>query len=475
MKSNKKVKETAGTGMEIAVIGMAGRFPGARNIEQLWHNLRDGMEPVSFFSDEELAEAGVAAETMKQPQYVRGKSFLEDKGCFDAQFFGYTPPEAGLMNPQMRIFHECTYHALEDAGYNPEEYDGLIGIYSGASQSFFWEVFSHLSGKRHEVGQLDSMFLTVKDFINAKAAYNLDLKGPVFSVNTACSTSLVAIHLACRALLTGECKMALAGGVTVMNYPAKGYIYREGMHLSADGHCRAFDSRAKGMIEGEGVGLVVLKRLQNALTDGDYIYAVVKGSAINNDGRRKVAYSAPSIEGQAEVIRRALRNSRVEPESIGYVETHGTGTDLGDPVEMAALKLAFNTEKTGYCAVGSVKSNFGHLDAAAGVTGFIKAVLALYHGIIPPSLHFETPNPEVDFENSPFYVNTVLKEWSRREGNRRAGVSSFGMGGTNVHVVLEEYKSEIRNSKSETNQFKSKIQNLYPRTRMTRIVRISTD
>jgi polyketide synthase PksN len=432
------MSESVTTGLEIAVIGMAGRFPGAGNIDEFWNNLKEGSEAISFFTDEELKEAGVSPELIKSPAYIKASGVLEDIECFDAPLFGYTPKEAEVMDPQVRIFHECVWTAIEDAGYDPGTYDGLIGLYAGASPNFHWVARVLLSGKMNEIGQFPGNLLTQKDYLSLRISYKLNLKGPSFTVHTACSTSLVAIHLACQAILSGECDMALAGGVTAVRLNKGGYMYQEGSIGSPDGHCRAFDAGAEGFVPGDGTGVVLLKRLEDALADRDHIYAVVKGSAINNDGIRKAGFTASSVEGQAEVIRMALQLAEVEPGSIGYIEAHGTATPLGDPVEIEALKLAFNTGKKAFCAIGSVKSNVGHLDSAAGVTGFIKAVLALKHRLIPPTLHFDTPNPRVDFINSPFYVNTALSRWENHKYPLRAGVSSFGLGGTNAHVVLEE-------------------------------------
>jgi amino acid adenylation domain-containing protein len=430
---------------DMAVIGMGGRFPGARTIAEFWDNLQQGHSSVTFFSDEELQEVGEDPELTQDPNYVKAKAVLEDIQCFDSQFFGYTPGEAEFMDPQMRILHETVWAALEDAGYDPGVFSGRIGLYAGAGTSLSWEVLSHFSSRADSVDALTLNNLTSKDYICTRISYKLDLKGPAVEVNTACSTSLVAIHMALRGLRDRECEIALAGGVRVSIPGKSGYLYREGMIYSPDGHCRAFDAGAGGSVAGEGAGIVVLKPLEKAVADGDFIYAVVKGSAINNDGIRKAGYQAPSIEGQAEVISAALYYSGIEPESIGYIETHGTGTQLGDPVEIEALKLAFNMDtgenKRQYCAIGSVKTNIGHLDSAAGVAGFIKTVMALHHRLIPPSLHFETPNPAIDFENSPFYVNTRLTPWTGNGHPLRAGVSSFGIGGTNAHVILEEWKT----------------------------------
>ena len=430
--------ENSRTGLEIAVIGMAGRFPGANDIHEFWDHLKQGVESICFFSDRELEEAGIDARLLKNPNYVKAYGLLEGIDCFDSDFFGYTPREAGIMDPQGRVFLECAWRALEDAGYCADTYEGLIGLYAGATSSSNWEAVARLSGKTRGLGYWVSDYLMNKDFLSSRVSYKLNLRGPVVSIQTACSTSLTAIHVAGQAILNGECDMALAGGVTIAVWSRFGYLYQEGMILSPDGHCRAFDVKAKGTVGGDGVGVVVLKRLERAAEDGDHIYAVIKGSAINNDGVRKVGFTAPSIDGEAEAIVAAQEMAEVEAESITYVETHGTATELGDPVEMEALAQAFATTDRGFCAIGSIKTNVGHLDSAAGVAGFIKTVLALTHRLIPPSLHFNTPNPRIHFNGSPFYVNTRLREWHRNGYPLRAGVSSFGIGGTNAHVVLEE-------------------------------------
>ncbi|UCH98695.1 MAG: polyketide synthase, partial [Candidatus Aminicenantes bacterium] len=348
------------------------------------------------------------------------------------------PREAQIMDPQMRVFTQCTWHALEDAGYDPFSYDRRIGLYAGASPNLHWEALVHFSNVSQGLSSFITLQLADKDFMCTHISYKLNLRGPSYAVQTACSTSLVAIHWAVQGLLLGECEMALAGGISINYPPKRGYIYQPGMIYSADGHNRTFDAAATGSVFGDGVGVVVLKKLEDAAADGDHIYAVIKGTATNNDGFRKVGYTAPSVEGQAEVIKTAQFMAGVEPESITYIEAHGTATPLGDTVEIEALKQAFNTGKNGFCAVGTVKSNVGHLYSAAGAAGFIKTVLALKHRLIPPSLHFKTPNPEIDFENTPFYVNTELKEWKSEKYPLRAGVSSFGIGGTNAHVILEE-------------------------------------
>jgi acyl transferase domain-containing protein len=428
------------TGLEIAVIGLAGRFPGADNVAQFWDNLKNGVESIAFFSDRELQEAGVESELLENPRYVRAKAVLSGIEFFDAAFFDYTAREAALMDPQFRLLHQCAWEALESAGYCPDAPKGIVGIYTGSAFSPLWIAHQLLpvlrSSTTSESFEVNTFF--DRDYLNSRVSYKLNLLGPTFTVQTACSTSLAAIHLACRGLLSGECTMALAGGVSVTNLNRSGYLYQQGMINSPDGHCRAFDAGANGTVFGDGVGIVVLKHLENALDDGNFMYAVIEGSVVNNDGSRRVGYTAPSTRGQAAVIRAALELAEVEAGAIGYVEAHGTGTALGDPIEVEALKTAFDTRQGQFCRLGSVKANVGHLDYAAGVAGFIKTVLALHHRLIPPTLHFQAANPAVDFENSPFRVHTEACEWSDGPFPRRAGVSSFGIGGTNVHVILRE-------------------------------------
>ncbi|HVR98966.1 MAG TPA: SDR family NAD(P)-dependent oxidoreductase [Thermoanaerobaculia bacterium] len=426
---------------DVAVIGMSGRFPRARDLAELWRNLRDGVEAVTFFSDEELAAAGVPREQYEHPRYVKAGSVLEGVDLFDAPFFGYNAREAEIMDPQQRLFLEHAWAALEDAGYVPDRYDGLIGVYAGVAWNTY--LLSNLTSNRQlfDGGGGFQVFITNdKDFMPTRVSYKLNLKGPSIVVQTSCSTSLVAVHLACLSLLNYECDMALVGGVTVKVPQVEGYFFHEGGLASPDGHCRSFDARAAGTIFGSGVGVVVLKRLAEAIEDGDRVRAVIKGSAINNDGSLKVSYTAPSVEGQAGVIAAAHAMAGVDVETIRYIEAHGTGTSLGDPIEVTALTKVFreSTEETGFCALGSIKSNVGHLDAAAGIAGFIKTVLALENREIPPSLNYEKPNPAIDFAASPFFVNTALRDWETDGAPRRAGVSSFGVGGTNAHVVLEE-------------------------------------
>ncbi|HEY3572045.1 MAG TPA: type I polyketide synthase, partial [Thermoanaerobaculia bacterium] len=430
-------------GSEVAIIGMAGRFPGAPTVERFWENLRDGVESIRFFTDEELLAAGIPAARLAHPAYVKARPVLEGVELFDAAFFGISPHEALILDPQQRIFLECAWEALERAGHNGDAGEGLVGVYAGLEMNGYLfynlatqpEVFERAGGLQIEIA-------SDKDYLATRASYKLNLRGPSITVQSACSTSLVAVHLACQALLSGECDLALAGGVSVKVPHIAGY-QAEGtgsMH-SPDGHCRAFDADARGTVFGSGIGVVVLKRLADAMGDGDPIQAVIKGSAVNNDGSLKIGYSAPGAEGQYQAIRAAQLAAEVDPDTITYVEAHGTGTPLGDPIEVAALTRAFRarTDRKGFCALGSVKTNVGHLRSAAGSASLIKTVLTLKHRQIPPSLHFQRPNPQIDFAGSPFYVNTRLAEW-RPEGGHplRAAVSSFGVGGTNAHLILEE-------------------------------------
>ncbi len=425
----------------IAIVGSTGRFPGAKDISAFWNNVRNGIESVTFHTDEELKAAGVAEENIQDPNYVKANAMLDNIEFFDAAFFGYTPREASMMDPQQRFFLEGAWEALENAGYDPERYDGLIGVYGGAALNTYM-ILNLLSNPDliKNVGEFQTMIGNDKDFLPTRVSYKLNLKGPSVNIQTACSTSLTAVHMACQSLLNGECDMALAGGVSIKVSQGEGYPYQEGGISSPDGHCRAFDENSQGTVFGSGMGIVVLKRLEDAIEDGDSIQAIIRGSAINNDGDMKIGYTAPSVDGQAEVITEALAVAGVSPDTIGYIETHGTGTPLGDPIEIMGLTRAFqaDTDEKQFCPIGSVKTNIGHLDAAAGVTGLIKTVESLKHKEIAPSLHFEKPNAKIEFENSPFYVNTALKEWVAGEEPRRAGVSSFGVGGTNVHVILEE-------------------------------------
>ncbi|MEH1860180.1 MAG: beta-ketoacyl synthase N-terminal-like domain-containing protein [Nostoc sp.] len=424
----------------IAVIGMSGRFPKAKSIDEFWHNLCNGQESISFFSNEELEDSGIDPASLHDPQYVKAGARLSHIEMFDASFFDVSPREAEIIDPQHRFLLECAWEALENAGYDPGAGKDLTGIYVGTNLSIY--MLSKLASNPDIIKSMGSsiFFSNVQDFAATRVSYKLNLKGPSINISTACSTSLVAVHLACQGLLNYECDLALAGGVSIQSLQKQGYFYQEGGITSPDGRCRAFDAKAQGTIFGDGVGIVVLKRLEDAFADGDCIHAVIKSSAINNDGAAKVGYTAPSVGGQAKVIVEAQANAGFNPETITYIEAHGTGTTLGDPIEISALKKTFEarTNKKQFCAIGSVKPNIGHLNIASGVTGLIKTVMALKHNLIPPSLHFEQPNPEIDFANSPFYVNTKLSEWKTNGTPRRAGVSSFGVGGTNAHVILEE-------------------------------------
>jgi acyl transferase domain-containing protein len=424
----------------IAIIGMAGRFPRGQGLDAFWKNLRDGVECITFFSDQELLDAGVDQSLLAMTNYVRAHGVLEQADAFDAPFFGYSPREAEILDPQQRIFLECAWEALEGAGYDTQRYEGRIGVYGSTSMSSYLDNLRSRRDTVQSVGGYAILLGNDKDFVATRVAYKLDLKGPSLAVQTGCSSSLVAVHLACQSVLNGECDLALAGGVSIGVPQRSGYLYMEGGIHSPDGHCRAFDAGAQGTVGGSGAGVILLKRLAAALEDGDAIHAVIRGSAVNNDGAMKVGFMAPSVDGQAEVIADALAVAGVGPETISYVEAHGTGTPLGDPVEIAALTQAFRgyTSRRGYCAVGSLKTNIGHLDAAAGIAGLIKTVLALKHREIPPSLHYTRPNAKIDFADSPFYVNATLIPWEAGSGARRAGVSAFGIGGTNAHVVLEE-------------------------------------
>ncbi len=442
MKAIDAFNSSTSNGLEIAIIGMSCRFPGAKDVDSAWHNLRNGVESVSFFSDEELLSSGINPALLSKPNYVKANAVLPDIEMFDASFFGISPREANIIDPQHRLFLECAWESMESAGYDPETNESSIGVYAGVGMNTYLlkNLYPNLDTLELSLGNFQLMIANDKDFMPTRVSYKLNLKGPSVNVQTACSTSLVAVHMACQSLLNGECDMALAGGVSVRVPQKAGYFYHQGMILSPDGHCRAFDARAQGTVVGNGVGIVVLKRLADAIADGDCIHAIIKGSAINNDGSQKVGYTAPSVDGQTAVISEAQAIAGIEAETITYIEAHGTGTALGDLIEMEALTQAFraSTQKKGFCAIGSVKTNIGHLDAASGVAGLIKTVLALKHKLLPPSLHFEQPNPQIDFANSPFYVNTTLSEWKTDGTPRRAGVSSFGIGGTNAHVILEE-------------------------------------
>ncbi|XYH99049.1 SDR family oxidoreductase [Sorangium sp. So ce1128] len=444
-------RRRAAAGNDIAVVGMACRFPGASDLETFWQNLVEGRESISSFTEEEALAAGVDPTSAKSPSYVKASPMVADVDRFDAEFFGLTAREADLMDPQHRLFLECAWEAFEVAGYDPVTHEGPVGVYAGAAMNTYF--INNILPSRGDVdanddlsamtldsmGGFQLMVAGDKDYLPTRISYKLNLTGPSINVQTACSTGLVAIHMACQAILAGECDMALAGGSSVKAPVHAGHLYQEGMIVSPDGHCRAFDANARGTIFGSGAGAVLLKPLEDAIRDRDPIFAVIKGSAVNNDGGVKVGYMAPSGDGQAAVVAEAMAVANVTPDTVGFVEAHGTGTEMGDPIEISGLAEAFRkgTNRAGYCAVGSVKTNVGHLQITSGTAGFIKAALALHHKVIPPTLHFERPNPAIDFASSPFFVNTEALPW-KSEGLRRAGVNSLGIGGTNAHAILEE-------------------------------------
>ncbi|MBJ6763014.1 acyltransferase domain-containing protein [Myxococcaceae bacterium JPH2] len=425
----------------IAIVGLSGRFPGARDLKGFWDNLRRGADARRVPTDAELDEAGVPRAMREQPQWVRASYVLEDASHFDAALFGYSPREAELMDPQQRLFLECSLEAMEHAGYDPERISGAVAVFGATSpSSYLLRALTRQPDLLDTAGTYALMLANDKDYLTTRVSHRLGLRGPSVAVQTACSSSLVAIHLACQSLLSGESDMALTGGTSVSFPQTAGYLYQEGMILSPDGYCRAFDADAKGTVRGAGAAVVVLKRLSDAVKDRDTIHAVILGTAINNDGSAKVGYTAPSVEGQAAVVAEALGIAGVEPGDIQYVEAHGTGTPLGDPIEVAALNQAFGGTELGAqrCVLGSLKASIGHLDAAAGVAGVMKTVLALQNRELPPTPHFQRPNPAIDFAGGPFFVTSEARPWESRGGPRRAGVSAFGIGGTNAHVVLEE-------------------------------------
>ncbi len=429
---------------DIAIIGMSGNFPESDNLIAFWKHLVEGNELLHFYSDTELKQLGASDEQLKNKNYVKVNSLLKDEGNFDHSFFGYTQEEAALMDPQLRLLHQQAWLSLEDAGYNPFNYSDKIGCFLSASDNINWRTHVTLSSSQN-VNPFFVKHLSNSNSVSRLVSYSLNLKGPSYFIDTACSSSLVATHMACRALLLKECTMALAGGASISSTTDVGYVYEEGSILSKDGHCRAFDSESSGVISGQGAATVVLKRLEDALKDGDYIYCVIRASSVNNDGNRKVGYTAPSIIGQYECIKAAHQMAEVDPKQISYVEAHGTGTKLGDPIEIEALNKAFNYDTSHQCAIGSLKTNLGHLDAAAGIASLIKTALALKNKVLPPSLNFKVPNPEINFKAGPFYVNSTSTEWLS-ETARLAGVSSFGIGGTNAHVLLEEAPAPIETS-----------------------------
>lgn len=424
----------------IAIIGMSGRFPGAANVEEMWKNLLDGKETTAFFNDNEI-DPWIDPQIKSDPSYVKARGIISDADQFDAPFFGVNPRLAELMDPQQRVFMEVCWEALENAGYHPKKYKGLIGVYAGmGNNTYYLNNVLHHKDAIEKVGPFQVMVANEKDYIATRISHVMNLTGPGLSIHTACSTSLTAIATACQSLWNRQCDMAISGGIAITSPVNSGHLYQEGGMFSEDGHTRSFDAGARGTVFSDGTGVVILKRYADAVNDGDQIYAVIRGVGVNNDGSEKASFTAPSVEGQANAIAAAQAHANVTPDSISYIETHGTATPLGDPIEVEALTLAFRggTDKKQFCAIGSVKSNFGHLTAAAGVAGLIKTALALHHKVIPASINYSIPNPSINFEESPFYVNDKLTPWNSDQHPRRAGVSSFGVGGTNVHLVLEE-------------------------------------
>ncbi|MCK5147660.1 SDR family NAD(P)-dependent oxidoreductase [bacterium] len=422
---------------EIAIIGMAGRFPGAGSIDEFWKNIRNGTQSISRFTDDELLSEGIPATLIRDKRYVKAKGIVENIVLFDADFFGYPPREAEKMDPQIRLLHHVAWESLEDGGYNPFEYQGLIGTFFGANENQTWlRHLEHRHGNPSET--VDTFLVNYRDYVSTRIAYKLNLRGPSFTLLSACSTSLVAVHLACQSLLQGECDMALAGGVSITLPNKSGYLYQEGLMVSKDGRCRTFDAAADGTVFGDGAGVVLLKPLQKALDDRDPVVAIIKGSAINNDGGRKAGFTAPSIDGQQAVIVAAHRAAQVTADSIDYVEAHGTATRIGDPIEVKALARVFQNVNGHRCVLGSVKTNIGHVNIAAGVASLIKIVNMLKEKEIPPTLNFKKPNPEIDLKNIPFSINKKRISWQANGSPRRAGVSAFGFGGTNAHMIVEE-------------------------------------
>lgn len=438
----------------IAVIGMSCNVPGASSCEQYWHNLQNGVESTTRFSREELLAAGVPESLVNDPRYVPVNGVIKDVELFDADFFGLTPKEASLTDPQHRVFLECAHQALENAGYDSNRYSGEIAVYAGTGPSSYLLQNLFNNPDAHNSSDFQLFVGNTQDFLSTRVGYKLNLTGPCISVGTACSTSLVAIHMACQALLDYQSDMALVGGVSLQLPQTRGYLFEESGILSPDGRCRAFDRAAAGTVNGNGAGVVLLKRYEDAIADGDNIRAIVRGSAINNDGAAKVGFTAPSVDGQIRVVTEALQSAGLEADDIDYIETHGTATALGDSIEIKALKSVFEAQSSrkNFCALGSVKTNFGHLDAAAGIASFIKTVLALEHQQIPASLHFEKANSNLKLEHSPFYVNAALQTWQAGGKTRSAGISSFGIGGTNAHVILQEAPVESRAAQVQENR-----------------------
>ena len=431
----------------IAVVGMAARLPGANTLSAFWDNLRRGEESIVTLAEDDLLAEGIPEKALANHAYVRRAALMDGIDEFDADFFGFTPQVARSTDPQHRLFLQTAFHAIEDAGYDPAEIEGSVGVYATSTTSGYLlhNIMSNydpnvVMGQGITFDMVNLSMQNDKDYLATKVAYALNLRGPALSVQTACSSALVAVHLACQSILNGECELALAGGASLRIPHHVGYWYAPGSMVSPTGHCRPFDARSDGTIFGSGVGVVVLKSLQDAVDDGDRIHAVIRGSALNNDGSTKMTYAAPNAAGQADVIAEAHAIAEVDASEISYIETHGTGTPLGDPIEIEGLRQAFEVSeetRSGPCYVGSVKSNIGHLESAAGIASLIKAILCLKHRAIPATLHYTSPNPELHLDRGPFKVRSEYGPWEW-DGVLRAGVSSFGVGGTNAHVVLEE-------------------------------------
>jgi phthiocerol/phenolphthiocerol synthesis type-I polyketide synthase E len=423
----------------VAVVGMAIRVPGADDVAGYWRNLAAGTESITRFGRQELLARGIPEALADDPGYVPAKGVLAGADTFDADFFAISPREGETMDPQQRVFLETAWHAMEDAGYDPDRLDQVpVGVFAGSRISqYAFNLYDH--ARLHtDLDELPFLLGNDKDYLTSRVSYQLGLTGPSVAVHSACSTSLVAAAMACDSLLTHQCDLAIAGGVRVSIPLEAGYLYRPEGIASPDGHCRAFDADAAGTVFGDGAGAVVIKRLDDALADGDHIEVVIRGWAVNNDGRSKISWTAPSMDAQAQVVSQALAAAEAEPHTIGYVEAHGTGTALGDPLEIAAMNQAFAGGKPGTCPIGSVKPNIGHLSAAAGIAGLIKAILVLQNRRIPQSINCRVPSPQIDFAAGPFFIPAELTTWEQGNVPRRAGVSSFGMGGTNCHLVLEE-------------------------------------
>ena len=450
---NTSSRSVASATGDIAIVGQSVCVPGANSAAEFWSNLKNGIESITVLDEQALLDAGERPQNLADPNYVPSAALLQGFDQFDADFFGFSPKEAAILDPQHRKFLEVVWSAMEDAGHPPESINGPIGVYAGCGMgSYFYFNICSNPNLVDDVG----MFLlrhtgNDKDFLSTRVSHVFDLHGPSINMQTACSTSLVAVHYACKALREGECDMALAGGVTIELPQGRGYLFKENEILSPDGHCHAFDHRAQGTVFGSGAGAVALRRLEDAIADGDHIWAVIKGSAVNNDGAAKAGYLAPSVDGQSAAVGMALKAANVDADTVDYVECHGTGTYLGDPIEVSALTEAYraSTDEVGYCRIGSVKTNIGHLDTAAGVAGLVKTSMALHHRQIPPSLGYEAPNPAIDFETSPFRVNDNLRDWSSHKGPRRAGVNALGVGGTNAHMVLEEAPKRAASEESD--------------------------